>query len=270
MKKVKVEYYDVVSKKIPELFSGYRIAFITDLHNTLYGKNNCFLLREIAKQRPDCVMIAGDMIVGSRQLDTTVSLRLLEVLVKKYPVFYSMGNHEKRVSILPETRLGAYKKYVDDLKKLGVYYLTNHTIQMQRKEQTICITGLDLDMRYYAKFNNKIKLQDDYLTHSLGVKGNDFTILLAHNPKYFEQYVNWGADLVLSGHVHGGIVILPFLGGVIAPNYEVFPKYDSGQFRYRNGELILSRGLGVHTIKVRLWNKPELSIITLRHQKEHL
>lgn len=267
MKKIQVEYYDVFSGNLPSIFSGYKIAFLTDLHNTLYGKNNYLLLQTIVRQKPDCIMITGDMIVGTKQFDATVSLSLLEELGKRYPVFYSMGNHEKRISLYTETRHTSYRKYIQTIKTLGIHYLKNHSIRIQRKDQSICITGLDLDLDYYAKLKKNKELKLSYLEALLGKKEDHYTILLAHNPKYFKQYVNWGADLVLSGHIHGGIVILPFLGGVIAPSYELFPKYDSGQFHYKKGQMVLSRGLGVHTIKVRVWNKPELSIITLRKKR---
>ena len=105
------------------------------------------------------------------------------------------------------------------------------------------------------KNGEKIKLLDMY--------GKEYEIVLAHNPNYFDTYVQWGADLVLSGHVHGGSVILPFLGGVISTTYELFPKYDFGNFKRGKADLVLSRGLGMHTIKVRLFNRPEVSVITL-------
>ena len=91
-----------------------------------------------------------------------------------------------------------------------------------------------------------------------------FQLLLAHNPEYLTAYAGWGANLVLSGHIHGGIMILPFLGGVIAPSYELFPKFDFGKFTEKNCEMVLSRGLGTHTINIRIFNKPEISVITLK------
>ena len=94
-----------------------------------------------------------------------------------------------------------------------------------------------------------------------------FQILMAHNPDYFEDYVNWGADLVLSGHVHGGIMRLPVLGGVISPSYQIFPKYDAGIFSSGTGKMIISTGLGCHSIKIRLFNPPEIDVITLKRKK---
>ena len=91
-----------------------------------------------------------------------------------------------------------------------------------------------------------------------------YTVLLAHNPDYFERYREWGADLVLSGHVHGGVMRLPFFGGVIGTNFRLFPKYDGGLFREDGATMIVSRGLGAHTIPLRIWNPAELVEIVIR------
>lgn len=92
-------------------------------------------------------------------------------------------------------------------------------------------------------------------------------ILIAHNPDYFEEYAKWGADLVLSGHVHGGIMRIPFLGGVLAPSYRIFPKYDGGVFKEGKSVMLLGRGLGSHTIQLRFFNPAELYEVTLNPEK---
>lgn len=105
-----------------------------------------------------------------------------------------------------------------------------------------------------------------YLTEQLGICDRKaFNLLLAHNPLYFDEYADWGADLVLSGHVHGGVVILPFLGGVISPQVRLFPKYYAGTYFHGKSEMILSRGLHMHSFRIRLFNMPELSCVTLHH-----
>ena len=102
------------------------------------------------------------------------------------------------------------------------------------------------------------------MEHLVGKANRDrFQILLAHNPVYFEEYARWGADLVLSGHVHGGIVRLPFLGGVISPAFTLFPKYDGGKFERGDSTMLLGRGLGTHTLPVRMWNPGEIVLVTL-------
>jgi len=88
--------------------------------------------------------------------------------------------------------------------------------------------------------------------------------LIAHDPDYFPKYADWGADLVLSGHVHGGMVRVPFWGkGVVSPNVRLFPKYDGGEFTIGKSRMLLSRGLGMHTIPIRLFNPGEILEVEL-------
>ncbi|SHH94836.1 metallophosphoesterase [Clostridium grantii] len=89
-------------------------------------------------------------------------------------------------------------------------------------------------------------------------------ILLVHNPKYFEKYSNWGADLIFSGHVHGGIIRLPYLGGLLSPDRRFFPKYDNGVYENNGNKMIVSRGLGNSHLNLRINNKPELIVVTLK------
>ena len=147
---------------------------------------------------------------------------------------------------------------------MGVHYISNETVCIEKEQSTLSITGLSLPKRYFAKFYEHIELKKEDLENYIGKeKKGDYEILLAHNPNYFPVYAQWGADLVLSGHVHGGVVILPFLGGVISTTFQLFPKYDFGMFQEGKSQMILSKGLAVHTIKLRLFNKPEISIIEL-------
>ena len=126
------------------------------------------------------------------------------------------------------------------------------------------ITGLDLPEYWYHKCWQKRELTKERLNELIGVcRKNECNILLAHNPEYFPQYTKWGADLTLSGHVHGWIARLPVLGGVIAPSLRLFPAYDAGEFEKNGHHMIISRGLGLHHIKLRFFNRPEISVIKL-------
>ncbi len=100
-----------------------------------------------------------------------------------------------------------------------------------------------------------------------GAEKDRFQILIAHNPQYFKEYAGWGADLTLSGHVHGGIVRLPLLGGVVSPSLALFPKYSGGRYQQAGRTMILSRGLGTHTINVRMFNPGEVSLIEIKGTK---
>ena len=138
------------------------------------------------------------------------------------------------------------------------------------EETNIRVTGLCLDLGFFKKVV-KANMEDDYLDNLLGrvntAEKEHYQILIAHNPIYFKNYADWGADLALSGHVHGGIIRLPLLGGVISPAIALFPKYDAGKYEKDGSTMILSRGLGTHTIHVRMFNPGEVSVIKLRGKK---
>ncbi len=140
--------------------------------------------------------------------------------------------------------------------------LQNESVDLP--EYNIRLTGLDLDLDYFAHFRIR-KMADGYLRRTLpDVDQGKCNILIAHNPDYFEDYAGWGAQLVLSGHVHGGIMRLPFVGGVIAPSYKFFPKYDGGVFRSGRSVMLLGRGLGSHTLPFRFFNPAELYEVVLK------
>ena len=120
---------------------------------------------------------------------------------------------------------------------------------------------------WYHKFWRKRRLKPGQLSKLMDMPGDPaFPILLAHNPEYFPQYAAWGARLVLSGHIHGGIARLPFLGGVISPSLRLFPVYDAGLFQEGKCRMVLTRGLGLHHIKLRFFNRPELSVIDMKRE----
>lgn len=256
------EYYTVADTQLPMEFTGMRIVLISDLHEQQFGKDNEKLLQRILEQKPDCVMIAGDLLIKGTQLRSDMVMGFLEKLCREVPVYYAPGNHEEYLE--RECDEGVYEKYLSDLEKIGVKYLANQTVEIDKNGEKLFVTGLHLQKKFFAKFYEKVSLQKEDIEELLGEKRDGYEILLAHNPTYFPVYSQWGANLVLSGHVHGGIVILPFIGGLISTTYQLFPKYDFGKFREGDSTMILSRGLGVHTIKLRLFNKPEIAVITLQ------
>lgn len=261
----KIKRYDVTSGKIPEAFHETKIIFLSDLHNTEYGRENERLLEAIKRENPDYIFIGGDMLVAKAGVSFLPSLSFVKKLAENYPVYYANGNHEYRLKIYPEQYgENVYDDYVNALKKAGVIYLCNERANIQRQNQEILVSGLEIDAMYYHRLK-RIKMSEIYLPSLLGLRKDErFCILLAHNPVYFPQYAKWGADLVLSGHVHGGIVRIPFLGGVISPQLTLFPKYDAGVFSEGNSRMILSPGLGVHSIPFRLFNMPQMQVITLK------
>lgn len=253
--------YNVPKEEVPKEFWGTKLILLADLHNHEFGKKNERLLKKIREAKPDYIMIAGDLLLKSEQLQTERTLNFLTELTKDFPVYYAPGNHEEML----EHRFadGGYADFLKELKVAGVSYLANQSAVLERNGKKVRVTGVHLEKKYFSKVYNKTELQIEELEKLIGQAGTEYEILLAHNPIYLPVYERWGADLVLSGHVHGGIVILPFVGGLLSTTYEVFPKYDFGMFQSGKTRMVLTKGLAMHTIKFRLFNKPEISLIRL-------
>lgn len=290
-KRLAVTNYQICQKQIPKEFDGLRMVLLTDLHNNRYGKKNTQLLRKIAQLKPDLVCVSGDMITASQPQRTAEVLTFLLQLSEQYPVFYSLGNHEekwKRWDGLEPVPSGTkaeraasrrfqkkrrkssltYEQFKQSLVDAGVFFLDNSSTKIKKGNDLLTITGLSLPLEFYYKKGSGPSLSLEELSGLIGSPAKDgYHILLAHMPKYFKEYASWGADLVLSGHVHGGIMILPWLGGVISPQYELFPAYDFGYFEENTAKMLLSRGLGTHTIPIRIFNRPELIGIELKKRE---
>lgn len=240
-----------------------RAVVLADLHNKCYGKQNRRLLNAVRACRPDCVIIAGDMLTAVPGKSFDIALHVLEELAKDYPIYYGNGNHEHRLKLYQRNYGDMAQRYEAALKELGIAPMVNSHVLLQN--HGIAVYGSEIDKFYYRRF----KVQDmepDYLRQLLGEPDSGvYNILIAHNPDYFPRYAEWGADLTVSGHVHGGIVRVPLWGkGVASPNIRLFPKYDGGLFWEKGKTMLLSRGLGMHTIPFRLFNPGELWVVDFK------
>lgn len=255
-------FYVVRSDKLAK---PCKLVLLSDLHNKSFGRDNERLLQEITELSPDGVLVAGDMLTATNGHDYSVALHLIERLADICPVYYGMGNHEYRLNLYPEQYPGMYEGYLNGLRAAGIEPLINESTYLPTWNVAVC--GAQIDRCYY-KHLRKEPMESGYLSRILGEPREDaFQVLIAHNPDYFEEYAAWGADLVVSGHVHGGIMRLPVLGGVLSPNLTLFPKYDGGRFICGKSTMILSRGLGSHTIPLRIFNPGELVVVELLPEK---
>jgi len=254
--------YRITSNKLKK---SCRFVVLSDLHNKQFGKENAKLLQEIKRLNPNGILIAGDMITAKTGENSEPTLAFIQKLAKEYPVFYGEGNHEYRMELYPEKYGDMYTDFLAGLQKSELSLMKNcHT---DLPEYGISIYGVSIERKYYKRFR-VLPMEADYMKELLGKPKNDYlNILLAHNPDYYPQYDEWGADLVLSGHVHGGLMRLPLLGGVVSPAIRLFPKYDGGLFEGKNGKMILSRGLGTHTLPIRIFNPGELIVVELEPEK---
>lgn len=237
-------------------------VFLSDLHDKSYGKDNRKLLEAIDKAKPDALLVGGDMIVARPEEENDSAKAFMHALAKKYTIYYGMGNHEYRSDLYREKYGEMYDEYTQPLMKQGVRFLRNEMMCLE--DFNIRIRGAEIDRRFYKRFVVR-HMEDTYLEEILGVNdGCSYEILLAHNPDYFKQYASYGADLTLSGHVHGGIIRLPFIGGIASPAVRFFPKYNGGLYRKGNSNMIVSCGLGTHTLPMRIFNPAELIVIHLK------
>ncbi len=243
------------SGRIPSAFSGFRIAQVSDLHNTEFGENNTRLLHMLSENTPDIIVITGDL-VDSHRTDINIALDFVKEAVQAAPVYYVTGNHE--------ARLAEYGKLKTSLEVIGATVLEDEAIQLERDGEKITLIGLsDPDFTVRGDvFGEVPAMANTKLKNLTDVEGG-YTILLSHRPELFETYVNCGVDLVLSGHAHGGQFRLPFVGGLIAPNQGLFPKYDAGLYTDNNTDMVVSRGLGNSIIPLRFNNRPEIVLVEL-------
>ncbi len=257
---------NVESERLPQVFDGFRMVILADLHNYSFGKGNEVLKKQIDSVKPDLILVAGDMLVRKAPKKYDTAFELLKALSRKYPIYYGLGNHEQSLAGEKEEYAALYREYVNKLEKEGIIFLDNESVILRRKNDNLKITGLSIEKDYYGKCKIP-EMPADYIENLVGkCERQCYNILIAHNPVYFKNYAAYGSDLILAGHVHGGIIRLPFLGGMLSPQYRFFPKYDAGRFSEKGSTMLISRGLGLHTLKFRIGNRPELMTITLKRK----
>lgn len=268
----RVRRYSLALPKLRRLEKEIRIIFLSDLHNKVYGKENDVLLRAVREARPDLILIGGDMLVGKAGITRQPAYDFVRKLPEICPVFYACGNHEQRMKEMPDRYEYSYPEYREKLRKQGVVFLENESRTIMIHGMKLNVSGLELPLSTYERFRKK-RVDGTDVAERLGFwperktsggSEKELQILLAHNPAYAEGYMEWGADVILSGHLHGGIVRIPGIGGVITPQAFLFPKYSGEMTVEKDQAVIVSRGLGTHTIDIRLFNTPEVVLLTLK------
>lgn len=244
-----VSHYTVVSGK---LSGNIRLAFISDVHNTLYGKNMDELVNAVKESTPDAVIFGGDLF--DDEWGEPNSVLLVKRLTELYPCFYSLGNHEFHHN---DTGADLIKR---EMRALGVNVLDGRTFDLTANGSTVRIHGID-----GVSSADQLKYCRSMISPDLP------NIMIDHYPEEFPKLSTMGFDLVLSGHAHGGQVrIPPFINGLFAPGQGFFPKYTSGAYFRAGSEMIVSRGLERcmrDFIIPRVFNRPELVCITIHGER---
>lgn len=237
---------------------GVAICHLGDLHEAMYGYKNEELAVAVLRGRPDALFVTGDVFDKYRE-DGTPFLDFLDGLKGRVPVYMCLGNHEI------QSRERCYPKithFLEEIQKRGVVVLENSFVQLRLKGQTILLYGLDT----YTKTRRPKK--EDVRRFIGECPKSENVVVLAHDPKWFPALADWGADIVLSGHIHGGFCRLPDGKGIAAPGFVPFPKYDSGVFIRGKTVMYITRGFGKSKLGFRIHNSPELAFLTLEPEMD--
>lgn len=246
----------ISNSRIPTSFSGFKIAQVSDLHNAEFGENNARLLKLLSKNEPDIIVITGDLI-DAQHTNIDIALNFVKEAIQIAPVYYVTGNHEASLS--------QYDRLKDGLESVGVSVLNDRVVELERDGEKITLIGLsDPDFTIKSDVFEEVPAMVSTKLKDLISNKSGYTILLSHRPELFQSYADCNVDLVFSGHAHGGQFRLPLIGGLIAPNQGLFPKYDAGLYSDQNTNMIVSRGIGNSIIPFRFNNRPEIVLVELK------
>lgn len=246
---LQVSRYEAASEKLPESFDGFTIVQLSDLHGAQFGSDGTALAEKVRELEPDMIALTGDFVTDEGDLDAV--RQLVSELSEICPVYFVSGNHEFGSGLAQKVR--------QIMTDAGVKYLSNEFVSIDRGEDSIILGGVE-DPLAYADMIDPPELARRMNEADPAA----FKVLLGHRNYWMEEYPDLPVDLILSGHAHGGLVRIPGVGGVIGTDRSLFPDYDAGEYDNGAYTLIVSRGLGNSVPVLRLLNRPEIVVVTLR------
>lgn len=249
---LQTESFSPAFANLPQGFDGCRIVVLGDLHSTFFGEENRELLETVQAQKPEYIFLVGDLLDAGRDFPKNYAAGTAAGLAGIAPTYYVTGNHEWAIGDVPEL-----KKI---LEAQGVTVLSNQFVTLERGGDAVVLAGIDDPNGYADQKSPEALAAEVYAAY-----GDPFWMLLAHRNSYFsEQYSRLGADLVVSGHGHGGLIRLPFTDGLVSTDRTFFPSYTAGLYEKNGSALFVTRGLGNSGPTFRLFNRPEVAVLTLR------
>lgn len=277
---VYITQYEIVDDAIPQAFDGYRIVQVTDVHSIRSQEQADLLYEEIVAQYPDAIVITGDLIDSPYYTEENNALKagttdkmagqdtidFVARLTENYYVYFVYGNHE--MVLLDDIDNNPFKVAMEEI---GVIFLNNEGVKITKDEQSIYMLGIqDPATLYkdsdYAEYETHSERVNAMMKNVMSLKEEDlYTVVLSHRPEYFEDYIKYDADLILTGHAHGGQVRLPGIGGLYAPGQGFFPEYTSGLLEDNQTTMIIGRGIGNSVQIPRIFNPPEINTIILKN-----
>lgn len=245
---LEISRYEVASQKLPESFDGFKIVQLSDLHGAEFGEDGMELVDKVGSLEPDMIALTGDFVTDEGDLAAVE--KLAARLVKLCPVYFVSGNHEFGSGLAVKVR--------NILERVGVKYLSNEYLTINRGDDEILLGGVE-DPLAYADM-----LSPDELAQKMNDAAPDaFKILLGHRNYWMTEYPELPVDLIFCGHAHGGLIRIPGVGGLIGTDRRLFPDFDAGQFNNGRYTLIVSRGLGNSVPIPRVFNRPEIVCVEL-------
>ncbi len=249
---LQTEEFTFRSPELPEGFDGWRVAVLSDLHGKTFGEKNERLLRAVAAQAPEAIFLVGDLADERTEDAETFCAELGEALCAVAPTYYVTGNHEWARRDAPRLKHA--------LRDAGVRVLSNEFLPIERGGDQLILAGID-DPNGFADQ----KTPEQLAAEVYAAYGDPFWLLLAHrNDRFAEQYSLLGADLTVSGHGHGGCIRLPFTDGVLGTRHELLPTHTAGFYQDNGATVFVSRGLGNVGVTFRMFNRPQIAVVTLR------
>ena len=250
---IETERFTFASAELPAGFDGYRVVVLTDLHGRRFGKNGEALLAAVEEQSPDLIFLVGDLVDERTEDAAGYAASLGAALTGLAPTYFVTGNHE-------------WARGTEDTERVktallgsGVTVLSNEFCALTRGGDAVVLAGID-DPNGYADQ----KTPETLAAELYAAYGDPFWVLLAHrNDRFADQYSLLGADLTVSGHGHGGCIRLPLTDGLIGTRHELFPSYTAGFYTENGADLFVSRGLGNVGRTFRMFNRPQVAVITL-------
>lgn len=265
--KIDITEISVKNSKIPSAFDGCKIVHISDLHSHEFGKGNEKLIKILSDIKPDIIVMTGDLF-DPRHGDLSVCVDFSKEAVKIAPTYMVSGNHDE---VYKRVDNYSFEVLAPKLTEVGVTVLRGECAYLERGGEQIALCGIDDPTvlireefgRDYFEQNDEPRYVTAKALSALPKLSDSFCILLAHRPELLDLYASYGADLVFSGHAHGGQFRLPLIGGLYAPGQGIFPKYTAGMHELDDTSIIISRGLGNSGFPIRFANSPEIVVATL-------
>lgn len=255
---LKETVYDIKVSKDFDV-KKYKIAQISDFHNTNSVRLKRKIIEALKNNKPDIIVITGDLI-DSRRTRILKATKFLEDLTAIAPTYYVLGNHESRKDNV--------QKITKTFANTGVKILRNETVKLQDNLELVGLDDINFsipedEQKTLADAQTVLKQTLKQNLESVVTQNDTYKILITHRPEFLTEYSECNMNLVFTGHAHGGQIRLPFIGGMFAPGQGVFPKYTKGMYSNNNTIMIVSCGIGNSKFPFRFNNRPEIVFVNI-------